>query len=197
MPLEQAVGVSEFAGVVVTVADGVFVPRSRAEAIVDAAEVERPDARVVVDLGCGSGALAAALSNRLPGAAVHAVDIDPAAVAVAQVNGDRFGFTVHHGSWWSGLPADLIGTIDLAVGYLPHVPTDDVERIHADFRAHEPVASVAGGADGLDHVRVVLGELDQWLAPGGRFITLLSTEQAAAIGGRVIESGDDAVVVLP
>src|SRR5690606_13649014 len=113
LPLEQAVGVAEFAGTHLAVADGVFVPRIRAESIVRAAVHDLPDARVAVDLGCGCGALAAVLASRLPHAEVHAVDIDPASVVVARCNGQRYGFTAHHGSWWDGLPPRLRGHIDL------------------------------------------------------------------------------------
>ncbi|MET1132924.1 MAG: methyltransferase domain-containing protein [Aeromicrobium sp.] len=197
VPLEQAVGVAEFDGVTVAVAEGVFVPRRRAEAIPEVAAVHRPDARVVVDLGCGSGALAAAMTRHLPAASVHAVDLDPTSVVVARANGRRFGFTTHHGSWWNGLPRSLRGRIDLAVGYLPHVPTARVDGIHPDFRAHEPRSSVDGGADGLDHLRAVVTLLATWLAPGGAFVTLLSNEQAAQVPGRIAwQDDEDAVLVL-
>lgn len=197
LPLEHAVGAVEFAGATLAVADGVFVPRRRAEVIAEAAAMERPAARLVVDLGCGCGALAAAMTSRLPMARVHAVDIDPSAVVVARCNGGRFGFSTHHGSWWDGLPGALRGRIDLAVGYLPHVPSARVHEIHGDFRAHEPAATVDGGPDGLDALRAVLAAMPQWLAPSGRFVTLLSGEQAARAGGHVLTStGEDVVVAF-
>ncbi|MTB87900.1 methyltransferase [Aeromicrobium senzhongii] len=197
MPLEHAVGVAEFAGLAVAVADGVFVPRRRAEVLASAAVAHRPDARVVVDLGCGCGALAAALASHLPGAEIHAVDIDPASVVVARANGRRFGFRAHHGSWWTALPTTLRGRVDLAVGYLPHVPTDRVERIHPDFRAHEPRHTVDGGPGGLDQVRAVAAPMTEWLSSEGVFVTLLSTEQVASVPGRVLQADDeDAVIVL-
>lgn len=197
LPLEHAVGAAEFAGAILAVADGVFVPRRRAETLAHTAAAQHPTARVVVDLGCGCGALAASMTTRLPSARVHAVDVDPTSVVVARLNGRRYGFAAHHGSWWDGLPSDLRGRVDLAVGYLPHVPTHEVRHIHADFRAHEPLAAVDGGSDGLDHLRTVLAGLPDWLAPGGRFVTLLSAEQARRIDGEVLARVDgDAVVAF-
>lgn len=197
VPLEQAVGAAEFGGVTVAVAEGVFVPRRRAEAIPEVAAVLRPDAQVVVDLGCGSGAIAAVMTRRLPRAHVHAVDLDPASVVVARANGHRFGFAVHHGSWWEALPPALRGRVDLAVGYLPHVPSARIDGIHGDFRAHEPRSSVDGGSDGLDHLRAVAASMAEWLAPGGAFVTLLSAEQAAHVPARVAwQDDDDAVIAL-
>jgi release factor glutamine methyltransferase len=192
-PLEQVVGWAEFGPVRVAVASGVFVPRRRAESIVDSAVSLRPAARIVVDLGCGAGPLAASLAVLLPSAEVHGVDIDPVALECARRTG---GFEVHHGSWWSGLPLSLAGRVDLAVAYLPHVPTSQLSEIHPDFRANEPSSSVDGGPDGLDHLRAVLAAVDTWLAADGLFVTLLSREQSARSGLEVWhDDGSDVVAV--
>jgi len=177
IPLEHALGTALFAGVEVEVGPGVFVPRTRAETLIDAAVTARPDARVVVDLGTGSGALAAALSTRLPLAEVHAADLDPAALAYARRNAARYGFTVHEGDWWAALPFELQGGVDLAVAYLPHVPTSRLDVIAGDYRTHEPDLAVAGGPDGLDALREVLADMDRWLSPEGVLVTLVAEEQ--------------------
>ena len=190
MPLEQVVGWAEFGPVRIALAPGVFVPRRRAEAILAPAVGARPNARVVVDLGCGAGALAASLASLLPSADVHGVELDPAAAACARRTG---GFTVHEGSWWSGLPDALRGRVELAVAYLPHVPTDRLDGIHADFRQSHRSRSTAD-RDGLDPLRDVLAGLDDWLAPDGMFVTLLARDQAPP-DARVLAAQDDDVVV--
>jgi release factor glutamine methyltransferase len=190
-PLEQVVGWARFGPVRVALAPGVFVPRRRAEAIVDAAVGLRPDARVVVDLGCGAGALAASLAALLPDAEVHGVDIDASALECARRTG---GFEVHQGSWWSGLPSSLRGRVDLAVAYLPHVPTAQLVEIHPDFRANEPALSVDGGTDGLDPLREVLTDADSWLGTEGVFVTLVSRDQAATAGLEALTADDSDVV---
>lgn len=179
VPLEQALGTALFASVEVEVGPGVFVPRRRAEVLVDAAVAARPDARVVVDLGCGSGAIAAALASRMPSAEVYAVDIDADAVAYAVRNGARHGFTALRGDWWEALPRTLRGGVDLAVAYLPHVPDSRLADIPADFRDHEPVRTVSGGADGLEPLRQVVAGMPEWLAGDGALVTLVAREQLA------------------
>jgi release factor glutamine methyltransferase len=176
-PLEHALGTALFAGLDIEVGPGVFIPRTRVEPLVDAAVAARPDATVVVDLGTGSGALAAALATRLPHAQVHATDLDPRALEFARRNATRYGLTVHEGDWWNALPHDLQGQVDLAVAYLPHVPTARLTDIPGDYRAHEPDLSVAGGEDGLDPLRAVVRDLDTWLAPDGVLVTLVAEEQ--------------------
>ena len=180
VPLEQALGIAVFAGLDIAVGPGVFVPRRRAEVLVDAALDARPAARVVVDLGCGSGAIAAALTTRLPDADAYAVDIDRDALAYAVRNGASYGFTVHEGDWWDALPRELLGRVDLAVAYLPHVPTARLDDIPDDFRRHEPEHTVAGGPDGLDPLRAVLRDLDLWLSRVGLLVTLVAREQLPA-----------------
>jgi release factor glutamine methyltransferase len=168
------------------------VPRRRAEAILAPAVALRSDARVVVDLGCGAGALAASLAVLLPDADVHGVDLDEAALACARRTG---GFTVHQGSWWSGLPSSLAGRVDLAVAYLP---TSRPHTCRGSTRTSGPTSprlSVDGGPDGLDPLRAVLADADHWLAPGGAFVTLVSRAQAAVLDLDVLASDDDDVVV--
>src|ERR671933_2731246 len=79
-PLEHVLGWAEFAGLRVAVEPGVFVPRHRSEFLVEQAAAAVPHARVVVDLCCGSGALGAALLQRLGAVELHAADVDPVAV---------------------------------------------------------------------------------------------------------------------
>ena len=177
IPLEHALGVALFAGIEVEVGPGIFVPRTRAEILVDAAVAARSDADIVVDLGTGSGAIAAALATRLPRADVYGVDLDASALTYAVRNATRYSFTVYEGDWWDALPDDLRGRVDLAVAYLPHVPTARLDEIPGDYRAHEPDLSVAGGPDGLDPLRAVLRHLDAWLAPDGVLVTLVAAEQ--------------------
>src|SRR5262245_56599525 len=50
------------------------------------AVVRRRRPHRVLDVGCGAGVLAIAAARALPGAAVHATDIDPTAVRVAAAN---------------------------------------------------------------------------------------------------------------
>jgi release factor glutamine methyltransferase len=144
---------------------------------------------LLIDVGCGTGALVEEQRGQRPAVGV---DLDETALACARRTG---GFTVHQGSWWSGLPSSLAGGVDLAVAYLPHVPTSRLPGIHQDFRAHEPVLSVDGGADGLDPLRAVLADADRWLARRGAFVTLVSREQATVLDLAVLASDEDDVVV--
>ena len=187
-PLEHVLGWADFAGLRVHVRTRVFVPRRRAEALVAAVDdvLARIHPRaeqsvVVVDLGCGSGALAAALSTRWPSALVHACDLDPDAVACARVNGAEFGFAVHEGDWLSALPSALAGSVDVVAAHLPYVPMGDVRLLPREYREHEPRLALDGGPDGLDPLRQVLGQLATWLAPSGVMLCQVARHQLVAV----------------
>lgn len=178
LPLEHVVGWAEFAGLRIEVDPGVFVPRRRTEFLVArAAPLLRPGA-VVLDLCCGSGAVGAALAAAVPGAELHAADLDPAAVRCARRNLAGAGGRVYEGDLFAPLPAGLRGRVDVLAANVPYVPTGDIPLLPSEARDHEAPLALDGGADGLDLLRRVARSARDWLAPGG---TLLSETSEAQV----------------
>ncbi len=177
-PLEVLVGWAELEGVRVRTAPGVFVPRARSglitRLVLDAVATLRHP--VVVDLGCGTGALGAVVAHHRADAEVHAADVDPAAVACARHNlpPDH----VHHGDLYDALPASLLGHIDALLVNAPYVPTAHVGLMPPEARLHEPLVALDGGHDGLAVQRRVAAGASRWLAPTG--VLLLETGRTQA-----------------
>lgn len=212
-PLELVLGVVDFAGAMVTVAPGVFLPRHRAETLVAAADMladslpcvdpARIGSCLVLDLGCGSGAIASAVCARHPQWEVHACDLDPVAVRCAQANARTYGFAVHRADWFHGLPQPLRGRLSLIIAHLPYVPTGEIALLPRDYRAVEPASAVDGGVDGLDAWRAVAARCTDWLLPGGHLLTQVASHQAEAASAVAAAEGlsirlleyDDSVVV--
>ncbi|WP_282699734.1 putative protein N(5)-glutamine methyltransferase [Streptomyces sp. CC219B] len=188
-PLELVVGWAEFAGLHITVAPGVFVPRRRTEFLVEQALTQVPDASVVVDLCCGSGAVGAALAAALGPVELHAADIDPAAVRCARRNLAAYGGQVHAGDLFAALPTRLHGRVGILAANVPYVPTGEVGLLPAEARDHEPLVALDGGADGLDVLRRVTAEAPRWLAPGGCLLVETSERQSAAAVGAFTRAG--------
>jgi len=207
LPLEQVVGWAEFCGLRIVVSPGVFVPRRRSEFLVrEATKLGRAMATaanrsqeaqthyVVLDMCCGSGAIGVALAAALGGAELHAVDVDPVAVACARRNLAAVG-EVYEGNLYEPLPSALHGRIDLLVANAPYVPTDEIHLMPAEARLHEPRVALDGGPDGVEiHRRVAAGALD-WLSPRGRLLIETSEGQAPLTTEAVTHSGLTAEVV--
>ncbi|PTU56475.1 putative protein N(5)-glutamine methyltransferase [Sphaerisporangium cinnabarinum] len=207
-PLEHVLGYVDFHGLRVAVDPGVFVPRQRTTLLVDEAvalgrRARRPaqlsdggpgsgpggrreggpDGRtVVVDLCCGAGALGLATAVGLGGAeavALHASDVDPAAVACAARNVAAVGGTASAGDLFDPLPPGLRGRVDLLLANVPYVPTTEIPLLPREARDHEAHVALDGGGDGLDVLRRVAAEAPAWLAPGGHLLTESGERQAA------------------
>ncbi|WP_328317110.1 putative protein N(5)-glutamine methyltransferase [Streptomyces sp. NBC_00388] len=189
LPLEHVLGWARFCGLRIAVDPGVFVPRRRTEFLVEQALALAHPAAVVVDLCCGSGALGAALASALPGAELHAADVDPAAVRCARRNVAGAGGRVYEGDLYAPLPRSLRGRVDILLANVPYVPTEEIGLLPAEARMHEARVALDGGADGLDVLRRVTAAALPWLAPGGHLLFETSERQAPTAVRTVTRDG--------
>ncbi len=206
LPLEQVVGWAEFCGLRIAVDPGVFVPRRRSEFLVrQATELGRAQlaakpgeagaARcIVVDMCCGAGAVGVALAAALDGVQLHAVDVDPAAVACARRNIGGSG-QVHAGNLYEPLPSGLRGRVELLVANAPYVPTAEIALMPAEARLHEPLVALDGGPDGTQIHRQIVAQAPDWLSPGGHLLIETSERQAPITAAAVAAAGLTARVV--
>jgi len=120
---------------------------------------------VVVDVGTGSGAIALAIAETAPHAAVWATDVSVAAVELARLNARRAGLhnriTVRCGNLLDPFP----GTADVIVANLPYLPFG--ERRDYSELASEPVSAVFAEGDGLGLVRRLVAAARRRLKPDG------------------------------
>ncbi|MGI5243700.1 putative protein N(5)-glutamine methyltransferase [Dactylosporangium sp. CA-139066] len=169
-PLEHVLGVADFAGVRLEIADGVFVPRHRTELLTMTARALIRNGATVLDLCCGTGALGLVVVRGVPGARLVAADIDPVAVGCARRNLAGVTAEVFAGDLFEPLPAGLRGRVDILLANVPYVPTAEIAFLPEEFRVHEARAALDGGADGLDVLRRVAAGAPAWLAPGGALL---------------------------
>ena len=193
-PLEVVLGWAAFRGLRVGVRAGVFVPRQRTGFLVERAKELLRAGDVVVDLCCGSGAVALALAYEVPGVQVHAADIDPVAVDCARANLEGVGGAVYLGDLYDPLPAALRGRVAVLAVNAPYVPTGEVRLMPPEAREHESPIALDGGPDGVSlHRRVALGAA-RWLAPDGRLLIETGRRQASLTAAAVTAAGLGAVV---
>jgi release factor glutamine methyltransferase len=188
-PLEYLLGWVEFFGLRIGIDPGVFVPRKRTEFLVREAIAHATAGAVVLDLCCGCGAVGIAISSAIDGAELYAADIDPAAVRNAQRNFEVSGGRAFEGDLFDPLPDALRGRVNILAANVPYVPTEAIPLLPPEARDFEPLASLDGGADGLDVLRRVAGEAPLWLAPGGHLFVETGEDQAMAASGVMEAAG--------
>jgi release factor glutamine methyltransferase len=157
-PLAYLLGKKEFHGLSLKVNSHVLVPRPDTEVLVAwALELLRSEfsahaAPRVLDLGCGSGAIALAVKHAWPRAEVTAVDASAEALAVAQSNADALGLDVRFllSDWWQSVGDERF---DLALSNPPYIAEEDP---HLAALRHEPTMALTSGPDGLDALRVII-----------------------------------------
>ncbi|MBI3041485.1 MAG: 50S ribosomal protein L3 N(5)-glutamine methyltransferase [Betaproteobacteria bacterium] len=135
--------------------------------------------RTALDLCAGSGCLAVLLAKRFPRARIDAADVSPDALAVARINVRRHRL----GRRIRLVESDLFSALreqryDLVVCNPPYVTTRRMQRLPREYR-HEPRTALAGGMDGLDIVRRLLGAARCHLTPRGLLVVEIGSARDA------------------
>jgi release factor glutamine methyltransferase len=172
-PLAWICGSTTFCGVEVRVDPGVYVPRSHSEPLARQAAARLPEGGTVLDVCCGSGAIALAVARARPGARVVATDVDERAVACARAN----GVEVYAGDLFDPVPQELVGHLDVVVGVVPYVPTSALGLLQRDTFAFESAGPYDGGPDGGAILRRVAAEARPVLVEGGTLLLELGGDQ--------------------
>jgi release factor glutamine methyltransferase len=183
-PLAWITGNVAFCGLKVLVHPDVYVPRWHTELVAERAAARLPEAGVAIDLCTGSGAVAATLSARRPGARVVGADLDPNAVVNARAN----GVEAYEGDLFAPLPADL-GPADVVVAVVPYVPRRALPLLQRDTFRFETALAYDGGEEGLDILIRVLEEAPGFLKPGGALVL--------EVGGSQVGDLDADIARLP
>ena len=176
IPLQYITGSTAMGSISLEVGPGVFVPRPETELLLAWAlahlEASGLRAPVVLDLCTGTGALALAIAHARPDAVVHAVELQPQALAWARRNADRrseAGDTpinlVQGDVSDRALLTELEGGVDLVVSNPPYIPEGAV--LDPEVADHDPHTALFGGADGLSVIKPMINNIARWLRIGG------------------------------
>lgn len=169
-PVQYVVGAADFFGRRFTVREGVLIPRPETEELVAWILADEPQARRILDIGTGSGCIAATLALELPAAEVFAADISEQALAVAAENCRTLGAKVvlRQADALTDLAERFPERFDLLVSNPPYVPECDRAAMHPNVRDHEPSEALfVPDDDPLRFYRAIARAGRRMLAPGG------------------------------
>jgi release factor glutamine methyltransferase len=154
----------------------------------------RPADIRIVDVGTGSGAIALALAKELSSAEIHATDVSPAALEIAEANAARLQMEsrvrFHDGDLLAGLDEK---TFDFVVSNPPYVGESEEDSVQLEVRKFEPRSAVFGGPTGLEVISRLIPEASKALKPGGWLVMEISGTVAERV--RELLAGWDSVEI--
>ncbi len=165
MPIQYITGRQEFYGREFRVTPDVLIPRPETELVVETVLNLKRDARRIVDVGCGSGAIAVTLRLETL-AQVCGTDISAEALTVAANNARRLGAPVEF------VECDLLSAIaeasvDVIASNPPYVPLGDRAGLQREVREHEPEAALFAGPTGFEIYERLVNEAPRVLRRSG------------------------------
>jgi len=187
-PVAYLVGHREFFSLPFQVTPDVLIPRPETELlVVRVLDLAKPQAMGgalrIADVGTGSGILAVCCAKHLADCSVTAIDISPAALAVARANAeqhevaDRIDFVV------SDLFAERQASADydLVVSNPPYVASAEMAGLDADVRDHEPHLALDGGEQGTEIIERLIPQAVEQLKPGGWLLVEVGPNNATLV----------------
>lgn len=188
-PLQYITGNQEFMGLNLKVMPKVLIPRLDTEVVALAAELKLKEMRgdTVLDLCCGSGAIGLALAKRA-GAKVTAVDINPEAVKLTEINAKNLGvkMTVHLGDLYEPVAKKKYHMI---VSNPPYIPSEAMETLMPEVMKYEPEEALHGGEDGLDFYRTIIEGAHDHLKKNGVLVLEIGADQGVDVATLIEETG--------
>jgi release factor glutamine methyltransferase len=175
MPVAYLVGHREFYSLSFRVTPDVLIPRPETELLLvrllDLARQQpaSTESLQIADVGCGSGILAVCAARSLAGARVTAIDISPAALAVARENAQALGVA----GQIEFVESDLFAVVepsrryDFVISNPPYVRSDEMAGLMVDVRKFEPRIALEAGPRGTEVIERLIPQAAQRLQPGG------------------------------
>lgn len=182
VPFAYLVGKREFYSLDFRVTPDVLIPRPETEFLVIAlldlikSQPAGSQAIEIADVGTGSGIIALSVVKHAPRVRATAIDISPAALAVAKENAERLGVSERvefiESDLFVALPAER--QFDFIASNPPYITTDEFAALSPEVREHEPQLALVAGANGTSVIERLLPAAAERLRPGGTLLLEIS-----------------------
>ncbi len=165
IPLQHITHSQEFMKMTFYVNEDVLIPRPDTEILVE--EVikiaKRINAKKILDLCTGSGAIAISLAKYIEESQITAVDISDKAISVAKLNAKNNNvenqITFVESDLFKQLPKEKY---DIIVSNPPYIKKEIIKSLDKEVQ-NEPKIALDGGYDGLDFYRKIISNADEFL----------------------------------
>lgn len=208
VPLQHITGEQEFMGLSFRVNEHTLIPRQDTEILVEEAMRHLVDGMRILDMCTGSGCILLSLlkySNECEGIGV---DISEKALEVARENAARLQLSAAFLAGDLFAPLESLETertvrggrhgvlFDMVVANPPYIETGVIAALMPEVRAHEPLAALDGGEDGLSFYRRITTQAPAYMQRGAYLFFEIGCGQAQAVTALMQETGFGGIEVL-
>ena len=187
VPLQHITHQQEFMKLMFYVDENVLIPRPDTEVLVE--EViklaKSINAKKILDLCTGSGAIAVSLAKYIEGIQITATDISRKALSIAKLNAtnndvqDKITF----------VSSDLFQNIseeryDIIVSNPPYIKRKAIKTLDEEVK-REPIIALDGGNDGLEFYKKIIGNAYQYLKYKGYLCLEIGYDQKDEVIGLI------------
>lgn len=165
IPIQHITHRQEFMKMTFYVDENVLIPRQDTEILVE--EVikiaKKINAKKILDLCTGSGAIAISLAKYIENSEITAVDISSKALNIAKINSKNNNvenqITFIKSDLYKNLPKEKY---DIIVSNPPYIKEEIIKKLDKEVQK-EPKLALDGGYDGLDFYRKIVSKADEYL----------------------------------
>lgn len=174
IPLQHLTHQGYFMGYEFFVNENVLVPRQDTEVLVEEAHslIKEKEVPQILDMCTGSGCILLSILLEREDALGTGVDLSEKALSVAEKNRETYHLEtraelIKSDMFQSGYFEGKKESFDIIVSNPPYIPTEEIEKLQAEVRFHDPFMALDGKEDGLYFYRIIAKNAGEYLKPGG------------------------------
>lgn len=201
MPIKYILKSSEFMGLDFYVEEGVLIPRSDTEILVEEVLKNIPSDKVfkVCDLCCGSGAIGISIASIKENVQVDLIDYYPIPEKVTKRNIGNHNLQTRATFIKSDLLSEIINLnkkYDILVSNPPYIEDSVIETLMDDVKKYEPHTALAGGEDGMDFYKKIVEESLKVLEEDGILAFEIGHDQGERVKALMADYGYNDINVI-
>ncbi|MDR1391906.1 MAG: peptide chain release factor N(5)-glutamine methyltransferase [Clostridiales bacterium] len=163
-PLQYIIGKCEFMSLMFKNNNHVLIPRQDTETLVQLIikNFENKSC-IILDIGTGSGCIAASLAYYLKNSFIYALDVSDKALNVAKENFKNLGVE----NKIKIIKHDILKCfpkieekINIVVSNPPYIESENIKKLKNEIKNYEPTIALDGGSDGLVFYKKIISGID-------------------------------------
>lgn len=188
-PLQYIIKNANFMGLDFYVEEGVLIPRSDTEVLVEYLLEYIDDLNTkdinLLDIGIGSGAIVLSTAYFKPYINAFGIDIENKPIEVTEKNIKKLeikNVKILKGNLFEPIDnKDYYNYFDIITSNPPYIDTEVIKSLQKEVKDFEPMIALDGGEDGLDFYRKIVLESKKFLRENGLLIFEIGYDQGIRV----------------